>query len=94
MSYRNNGQAIVVGNGSAVVDDFELIHRMPAPLTSARRQKLDSLADTIKRARTDLNVLERIKQTHITPEHAMAQVIECVEESTLVHIAEATKYHI
>jgi len=61
---RNNGQSIVLGNGSAVVDDFELISRKAIELRPRKeRTQLDDLSDTIRFARCNLTALESIRMT-------------------------------
>jgi hypothetical protein len=76
---RNNGHAIVIGNGSAVVDDFELIHRSwPRKYT-----KLDHVRDTLRQGRLNLNALERISSIYAVSQSLIDPLAEAVEHGTL-----------
>jgi hypothetical protein len=81
---RHNGQSIVIGNGSAVVDDFELIHRKPAP----KYTKLDHVRDTLRRGRMNLNALERISAGYPVSLSLIEPLAEAVEHGTLGAIRE------
>ena len=81
---RHNGTSIVVGNGSAVVDDFELICRKPP----RKYTKLDHVRDTLRRGRLNLNALERISASYPVSLSLIEPLAEAVEHGTLKGIRE------
>jgi hypothetical protein len=90
---RTNGETVVLDNGSAVVDDFELIRRKSAP----KRSKLDDVSDTLRRAQRSLNALEVIKTNYAAcgpADDAISFLSGYIEGGALASIARSVSSHL
>jgi hypothetical protein len=86
MQNQNGSATLTLSSRTGIVDDFELIDRMPherKPVQSPKRRKLDEVSATIRRARFCLSTLAAIKASYATPIGAVETLVVAVEDGAI-----------